>query len=110
MKRKLLILIAAFLTYQSPMLAQSMTDSQLINYVKTEMEKGTPQQTIIQNLIKRGVTTTQLQRVRRKVEAEQKQLGATDLTGKQEVERQRTGSNDKKETTKSKTDKKQSLR
>ena len=110
MKRKLLILIAAFLTYQSPMSAQSMTDSQLINYVKTEMEKGTPQQTIIQNLIKRGVTTTQLQRVRRKVEAEQKQLGATDLTGKQEVERQRTGSNDKKETTKSKTDKKQSLR
>ena len=110
MKRKLLILIAAFLTYQSPMLAQSMTDSQLINYVKTEMEKGTPQQTIIQNLIKRGVTTTQLQRVRRKVEAEQKQLGATDLTGKQEVERQRTGSNDKKDTTKSKTDKKQSLR
>ena len=110
MKRKLLILIAAFLTYQSPMLAQSMTDSQLINYVKTEMEKGTPQQTIIQNLIKRGVTTTQLQRVRRKVEAEQKQLGATDLTGKQEVERLRTGSNDKKETTKSKTDKKQSLK
>ena len=110
MKRKLLILIAAFLTYQSPMLAQSMTDSQLINYVKTEMEKGTPQQTIIQNLIKRGVTTTQLQRVRRKVEAEQKQLGATDLTGKQEVERQRTGSNDKKDTTKSKTDKKQSLK
>ena len=41
MKRKLLILIAAFLTYQSPMLAQSMTDSQLINYVKTEMEKLT---------------------------------------------------------------------
>ena len=110
MKKKLLIALLAFLAIQTPLLAQSMTDSQLIQYVQKEMEKGTPQQTIIQNLIKRGVTTEQLQRVRRKVEAEQKQLGATDLTGKQEVERQRTGSNDKKETTKSKTDKKQSLR
>lgn len=107
MKKKLLIALLAFLAIQTPLLAQSMTDSQLIQYVQKEMEKGTPQQTIIQNLIKRGVTTEQLQRVRRKVEAEQKQLGATDLTGKQEVERQRTGSNDKKETTKSQTDKKQ---
>lgn len=83
MKKKLLILITALLALQSPSSAQSMSDAQLINYVRTEMEKGTSQQTIIQNLIKRGVTTAQLQRVRRKVEAEQKQLGAKDLTGEQ---------------------------
>ena len=91
MKKKLLIALLSFLVVQVPVLAQSMSDSQLIQYVQKEMEKGTSQQTIIQNLIKRGVTTEQLQRVRRKVEAEQKQLGATDLTGKTEINRQRTG-------------------
>ena len=102
MKKKLLIALLASLAFQTPMLAQSMSDNQLIQYVQKEMEKGTPQQTIIQNLIKRGVTTEQLQRVRRKVEAEQKQLGAKDLTGQQEASRLRTGGSDKKETTKKK--------
>lgn len=86
MKKKLLILITAILVLQNPLSAQSMTDNQLIQYVQTEMEKGTPQQTIIQNLIKRGVTTDQLKRVRRKVEAEQKQLGASNLTGQEQQE------------------------
>ena len=100
MKKKLLILIAAFLVFQNPLSAQSMTDNQLFQYVQTEMEKGTPQQTIVQNLIKRGVTTDQLQRVRRKVEAEQKQLGATNLTGqKQEESRLRSHSSSSSSTT-----------
>ena len=91
MKQKILVIILALLTFQLPALAQSMSDSQLIQYVQKEMEKGTPQQTIIQNLIKRGVTTEQLQRVRRKVEAEQKQLGAKDLTSNAQESRLRTG-------------------
>lgn len=91
MKKKILVFILSLLTFQLPALAQSMTDSQLIQYVQKEMEKGTPQQTIIQNLIKRGVTTEQLQRVRRKVEAEQKQLGAKDLTSNAQESRLRTG-------------------
>lgn len=80
---------------QSPIMSQTMSDAKLIEYVQTEMEKGTSQQTIIQNLIKRGVTTAQLQRVRRKIEAEQKQLGAVDLTGKQDESRLRNGQNNK---------------
>lgn len=93
MKQKILIALLAFQIAVFPAMAQSMTDNQLIKYVQTEMEKGTPQQTIIQNLIKRGVTTEQLQRVRRKVEAEQKQLGAENLTENQRESRLRTGKN-----------------
>ena len=40
MKKKLLIVLLAFLAIQTPLLAQSMTDSQLIQYVQKEMEKG----------------------------------------------------------------------
>jgi len=58
-----------------------MTDDQLIRYVLQEKEKGTDQQTIVRNVMQRGVTVEQLRRVRKKVEAEQKQLGAVDLTG-----------------------------
>ena len=40
MQKKLLIVLLAFLAIQTPLLAQSMTDSQLIQYVQKEMEKG----------------------------------------------------------------------
>ena len=75
MKKKILLLMLASIAWYMPAAAQSMSDNQLIQYVQSEMEKGTAQQTIVKNLIKRGVTTQQLQRVRRKMEAEQQQLG-----------------------------------
>ena len=53
-----------------------MTDNQLIQYLKKEKEKGTEEQTIVRNVMQRGVTVEQLRRVRKKLEAEQKQLGA----------------------------------
>lgn len=62
--------------------AQSMSDEQVMRYVRQEQEKGNSQQQIVTQLLKRGVTPDQLRRVRRKYEAEQKNLGATDLTGK----------------------------
>ena len=81
--KKIAILIALFaFAAVMPLSAQSMSDQQLIRYVMQEKEKGTDQQTIIANLVKRGVTPDQLRRVRKKVEAEQKQLGASDLTGR----------------------------
>ena len=57
-----------------------MTDDQLIRYVLQEKEKGTAQEVIVRNVMQRGVTIEQLRRVRKKVEAQQKQLGAVDLT------------------------------
>ena len=69
--------------------AQSMSDNQLVQYILQEKEKGTDQQVIIKNVLARGVTTEQLRRVRKKVEAEQKQLGAVDLTGKTQGQKSR---------------------
>lgn len=80
--KKIAILLFFAVVAVRPAAAQSMTDQQLVNYVMQEKEKGTDQQVIVSNLMKRGVTVEQLRRVKKKVEAEQKQLGATDLTGK----------------------------
>lgn len=79
---KKLLLIAGFTIVVSPVFAQSMSDNQVIEYVKKEQEKGTSQQQIVTNLMKRGVTTDQLRRIRKKYMAEQQTLGASDLTGK----------------------------
>ena len=59
--------------------AQSMSDSQVIDFVKKEQAKGTNQQSIVTKLLQKGVTTDQLRRIRRKYEAEQSQMGAVDL-------------------------------
>ena len=61
--------------------AQSMSDSQIIDFVKKEQAKGTNQQGIVTKLLQKGVTTDQLRRIRRKYEAEQSQMGAVDLNG-----------------------------
>ena len=76
-----------------PAMAQStMTDDQLVNYILQEKEKGTKPETIQRNLVLRGVTPEQVRRVKKKVEAEQKLMGANNLTGKnvQNVNRLRT--------------------
>ena len=62
--------------------AQSMSDEQVIKYVQQEQEKGATQQQIVTKLLQRGVTTDQLRRIRKKVQAEQDNLGAQDLLGR----------------------------
>ena len=64
-----------------PVFSQSMTDEQVIRYVQQEQDKGATQQQIVTRLLQRGVTTEQLRRIRKKYEAEQQNLGASDLTG-----------------------------
>lgn len=57
--------------------AQSvMTDDQVLKYVITETQKGTSQQQMAAELIKKGVTTAQLQRVRQKAEKLQSGSGS----------------------------------
>lgn len=60
-------------------LAQSMTDSQVIQFVQQEQQKGSDQQTIVSKLLQKGVTPEQLRRIRKKYEAQKSQLGAVDL-------------------------------
>lgn len=52
--------------------AQSMTDDQIISYIQKENDKGASQQAIVTELMKKGVTTSQLQRVRRKAQSMKK--------------------------------------
>ena len=77
-------LIVGLLCSFSPAFSQSMSDSQVIEYVKKEQERGSSQQKIVTELLKKGVTTVQLRRIRKKYEAEQQNLGASDLTGRDE--------------------------
>ena len=65
--------------------AQSMTDDAVIQFVQSEMEKGTNQQAIVSKLLQKGVTPEQLRRIRKKYEAQQSQLGAVDLLGQDKV-------------------------
>lgn len=55
-----------------------MSDSQVIDYVKQEHAKGTPQQVIATSLMKKGVTKDQLERIKK--QEEQKQLSSTSST------------------------------
>lgn len=62
--------------------AQSMSDDQVVEYVKKEQAKGQSQQQIVSKLFQKGVTTDQLRRIRKKYDAEKNALGASDLSGK----------------------------
>ena len=59
--------------------AQSMTDSQVIQFVQQEQQKGSDQKTIVTKLFQKGVTAEQLRRIRKKYEAQKIQMGAVDL-------------------------------
>ena len=68
MKNRILALTAVLTMCIAGYAQSSMTDDQVMQYIIKEAEKGTSQQKIVTSLIKNGVTTTQLQRVRRKAE------------------------------------------
>jgi len=86
MIRKLLLTLALSLSAFCAF-AQSMSDDAVIKFVQTEMEKGSNQQSIVTKLLQKGVTPDQLRRIRKKYEAQQSQLGAVDLTGKNQTKR-----------------------
>ena len=76
-----LLLISGFVLFCQNVFAQSMSDEQVVDFVKQEQSKGSNQQQIVTKLLRKGVTTEQLRRIRKKYEAEQSNLGASDLTG-----------------------------
>lgn len=79
--RKLLFLFS-FIYVCLPVFSQSMTDEQVMRFVQQEKDKGSTQQQIVSKLLQRGVTVAQLREIRKKYEAEQTNLGASDLTGR----------------------------
>lgn len=68
MKHKLFALLAFVLFSTMSWAQSSMTDDQVLKYLVTETQKGTSQQKMAADLLKKGVTTTQLQRVKKKAE------------------------------------------
>ncbi len=82
-----LLFCAAVQTY-----GQSMSDEQVLTFIRQELEKGSDQKTIGMKLLRQGVTTEQLQRVRKRYQQLQQQIGMVDTSNKvNEVERQRQG-------------------
>ena len=61
----------------SQAMAQSMTDDEVVQFVKKEQGAGKSQQTIVAQLMKKGVTTEQLRRIRKKAESEYRLSGNT---------------------------------
>ncbi len=81
MIRKLLLLCCVCM-WGLTVFSQSMTDEQVVRYVKEQQEKGRDQQYIASQLMRRGVTAEQLNRIKKKYEAEKERPGAKNLTGR----------------------------
>lgn len=77
-----LALVLAFVAVVLPSFSQSMTDTQVLQYVQERQERGETQQQIVKQLLQKGVTVEQLRRIRKKYQAEQENLGASDLVGR----------------------------
>ncbi len=79
-KRLSLLVVMTFIGYIA-IHAQSMSDNQVIQYVLEQQQAGKNQADIVQNLLKKGVTLEQLQKIRKKISAQKEQLGAVSLEG-----------------------------
>ena len=69
MIKKLTLFMALLFVGAMGAFAQSMTDDQIISFIQKENADGVSQQQIVTELLRKGVTTAQLQRVRRKAES-----------------------------------------
>ncbi|MBR4650615.1 MAG: SLBB domain-containing protein [Prevotella sp.] len=79
MKKILLILLVFTMCATTEMVAQSMTDSQIISFIQKEQKKGTSQAQIVTKLMQKGVSVTKLQKLRRQyASAKSSSLGAVD--------------------------------
>ena len=90
MKRLTTLIISLLLTTFTGWAQSGMTDNQVIDYVIEQNAKGVSRQQIVTQLMQRGVTMEQLQRLRKKYERQMKNgaLGAEDITaGSKEIKK-----------------------
>lgn len=81
MVKKISLFVAMIVIGYATINAQSMSDNQVIQYVLEQQQAGKNQADIVQNLLKKGVTLEQLQKLRKKIAAQKDQLGAVALDG-----------------------------
>ncbi len=75
MRKKLLMLAAALLLSGGAALAQSMSDSQVMDFIQQEVKAGTSQSQIVTKLVQRGVKIDQIRRVRAQYEKQLRSRG-----------------------------------
>lgn len=71
MMKKLISLFTFLLMFSIGVLAQSMSDTQVVEYVKTATEAGKSQKQIMTELAARGVTRAQAERIKKRYEEQQ---------------------------------------
>ena len=86
MKRVLFFIFLSLLT-SSIANAQAMSDDAVVEYVKSGVRQGKSQQQLYKELMLKGVTTTQLQRIKDKYEQEKNQAVANKGTNNVDTQR-----------------------
>ena len=80
--KRYLFTIAILLSLVLPVAAQSMSDTQVLQYIQREVKAGTSQSQIAVHLMQRGVDMKQIQRVRQQYERQAgKSVGSVSGTG-----------------------------
>ena len=87
MRRLFTLFLFAFVTISATW-AQSMTDDQVVEYVKSAQQAGVSQQQMTKELMRRGVTKEQVLRIQEKYKAQQEEMGGG--TGQMTQSRTRT--------------------
>ena len=78
--RKYLVMLLLLVVCGGTSLAQTMSDEQVVEYVLQQQEKGMSQNDIVKNLIRRGVTMEQVNRLKAKYSKQEKGVvGNTDI-------------------------------
>ncbi|MBP3552547.1 MAG: SLBB domain-containing protein [Bacteroidaceae bacterium] len=78
--RKYLVMLLLLVVCGGTSLAQTMSDEQVVEYVLQQQEKGMSQNDIVKNLIRRGVTMEQVNRLKAKYRKQEKGVvGNTDI-------------------------------
>lgn len=85
--KRILILFSFALLAAGAANAQAMSDDEVINYVKSGVSQGKSQQTLYKELVARGVSTSQMQRIKDKYE--QQRDNAVAIRGNDNVDTQR---------------------
>ena len=88
--KRFILYFFAFL-FSANMIFAQMTDDQVITYVKAETGKGSSQQNIATELAKRGVTQSQVERIRLQVEQQKQSSSGSTNKASTSVSPLRTG-------------------
>lgn len=78
MIRKIIVLLCLALSFSIAAMAQTMTDQQVINYARQQAAAGVSQREIATQLLRRGVTMQQLERIQQRVQNNDANVGANE--------------------------------